>query len=72
MPAKIARSAPRPPFGLPEVLVAVRSSRLSCRKAEKREYSRSSAVIRGMSANVEMLFRQHFRRQLLILQGAML
>ena len=35
MPAKIARSAPRPPFGIPEVSVAVRSSRLSCSKAEK-------------------------------------
>ena len=35
MPAKIARSAPRPPFGLPEVSVAVRTSRLSCRKAGK-------------------------------------
>ena len=40
MPAKIARSAPRPPFGIPEVLVAVRTSRPSCSKAEKREYSR--------------------------------
>ena len=40
MPGKMARSAPRPPFGLPEVAVAVRSSRLSCRKAGKREYSR--------------------------------
>ena len=40
MPAKMARSAPRPSFGLPEVLVAVRTSRLSCRKAEKRKYSR--------------------------------
>ena len=35
MPGKMARSAPRPPFGLPEVLVAVRTSRLSCRKAGK-------------------------------------
>ena len=35
MPGKMARSAPRPPFGLPEVPVAVRTSRLSCRKAGK-------------------------------------
>ena len=35
MPAKIARSAARPPFGLPEMLVAVHTSRLSCREAEK-------------------------------------
>ena len=35
MPAKIARSAPRPPFWLPEMSVAVRTSRLSCRKAGK-------------------------------------
>ena len=39
MPAKIARLATRPPFWLPEVSVAVRSSRPSCSKAEKREYS---------------------------------
>ena len=35
MPAKIARLAAQPPFGLPEVLVAVHTSRLSCRKAGK-------------------------------------
>ena len=35
MPGKIARSAPRPPFGLPDALVAVLTSRLSCRKAGK-------------------------------------
>ena len=39
MPAKMARLATRPPFWTPEVLVAVRSSRPSCSKAEKREYS---------------------------------
>jgi hypothetical protein len=31
----MARSDPRPPCGLPEVLVAVRSSRLRCRNAGK-------------------------------------
>jgi hypothetical protein len=35
MPAKMARSAPRPPFGLPKVTTAVLTSRLSCRKAGK-------------------------------------
>src|ERR1035437_3309623 len=35
MPTKVARSAPRPPFGLPELTVAVRTSLLSCRKAGK-------------------------------------
>jgi hypothetical protein len=40
MPAKIARLATRPPFWIPEVSVAIRSSRPSCSRAEKREYSR--------------------------------
>jgi acyl-coenzyme A synthetase/AMP-(fatty) acid ligase len=40
MPAKIARLATRPPFWIPEVSAAVRSSRPSCSNAEKREYSR--------------------------------
>jgi hypothetical protein len=35
MPGKMARSAPRPPFGLPEVLVAIHTSRQPCRKAGK-------------------------------------
>jgi hypothetical protein len=35
MPAKIATSASRPSFGLPELTVAVRTSLLSCGKAEK-------------------------------------
>src|ERR1035437_10113535 len=39
MPAKMARSAPRPPFGLPKLTVAVRTSLLSCRKPENHEYS---------------------------------
>jgi hypothetical protein len=36
MPGKMARSAPRPPFGLPDALVTVLTSRLSCRKAGNR------------------------------------
>ena len=35
MPAKIARLATRPPFWIPEVSVAVLSSRPYCSKAEK-------------------------------------
>ena len=35
MPAKMARSIPRPPFGPPEVPAAVRISRLSCGEVGK-------------------------------------
>jgi endo-1,4-beta-xylanase len=35
MPVKIARSAPRPSFGLPELLVAIHTPRQSCGKAGK-------------------------------------
>ena len=35
MPAKMSRSTPRPPFRLREVSIAVRTLRLSCRKAGK-------------------------------------
>jgi hypothetical protein len=35
MPVKIARSTPRPSFGLPELLVAIHTSRQSCCKAGK-------------------------------------
>ena len=35
MPGKIARSAPRPSFGLPELLLAIHTSRQSCCKAGK-------------------------------------
>ena len=52
MPAKTATSASRPPFGLPELTVAVRTSLLSCRKAGKtrvftpvREPSEESRII---------------------------
>jgi hypothetical protein len=36
MPVKITRSAPRPSFGLPELLVAIHTSRQSCCKVEAR------------------------------------
>ena len=49
MPAKIARLATRPPFWIPEVSVAVRSSRPSCSKVEKTlNIHGRSAVIRGI------------------------
>jgi hypothetical protein len=35
MPGKMARSDPRPSFGLPELLVAIHTSRQSCRKVGK-------------------------------------
>ena len=35
MPGKMARSDPRPAFGLPELLVAIHTSRQSCSKAGK-------------------------------------
>lgn len=37
MPGKMARSGARLPLGLPGALVAVRTSRLSCDKAEKEQ-----------------------------------
>jgi len=56
MPEKMARSAPQPAFGLPEVLVAVHTSRLSCRKAGKAqifasvwESSGESRIIAGIA-----------------------
>ena len=35
MSVKLGRSAPRPSFGLPELLVAIHTSRQSCSRAEK-------------------------------------
>ena len=35
MPVKMARSAAQPSFGLPELLVAIHTSRQSCSKAGK-------------------------------------
>jgi hypothetical protein len=51
MPAKMTRSVPRPPFGLPDVPAAIHTSRGSCGKARKaqgfmplRESSRESRL----------------------------
>ena len=52
MPGKMARSAPRPPFGLPELTVAVGTSLLSCRKAVKREYSRQFGSHPGIPTEI--------------------
>jgi hypothetical protein len=40
MPVKIARSAPRPSFGLPELLVAIQPRVSLAARPEKREYLR--------------------------------
>jgi hypothetical protein len=45
MPAKMARSAPRPLFGLPEVTVAVRIALLPCRESGK---PRVFTAVRGV------------------------
>jgi hypothetical protein len=51
MPGKMAISGPRPPFGLREVTVAVRTSRLYCRKARKTPNIHANlGVIRGIPA----------------------
>ena len=39
MPAKMARSAPRSPFGLPEATAVVRVASLSCQNEGKRQNS---------------------------------
>jgi hypothetical protein len=39
MPGKMARSAPRPTFGLPEALLVVCAPRRLAERPEKREYS---------------------------------
>jgi hypothetical protein len=49
MPGKMARSDPRPSFGLPELLVAIHTSRQSCSKAGKaRIFALVWGVIRGI------------------------
>ena len=48
MPGKMARSASRPPFGLPDALVAVCISRRSCRKAGKARIHASSELSGGI------------------------
>jgi hypothetical protein len=52
MPAKIARLATWPPFWIPEVSVAVRSSRPSCSNAEKRRIFMADRQSSGESRSV--------------------
>ena len=49
MPAKIAQISPWIVFGMPEVPVAVRTSLLSCRKAEKPRISKPVRESSGKS-----------------------
>ena len=46
MPAKMARSAPRPPFGAPTVTAVVRAASPSCQNAAK---AQKSTPVRGSS-----------------------
>jgi hypothetical protein len=58
MQGKMARRDPRPPFGLLEVTVAVRTSRLSYRKAGKtRIFSPSSGVIWRILVKIDTIAR---------------
>ena len=53
MPVKIARSAPRPSFGLPELLVAIHTSPSVLLQGRKNaNIYASSGVIRGIPVNV--------------------
>jgi hypothetical protein len=70
MPAKMSRSAPRPRFRLREVSIAVRTLRLSCRKAGKapiftpvRESSGESRLI--VSGGRELHYGRSLIRQCL-------
>src|SRR5450759_620872 len=66
MPAKMARSAPRPPFGPSEVTVAVRNSLLSCRKAGK---PRTSAPIWESSGESRLMLCRPGRSPLGAISG---
>jgi hypothetical protein len=48
MPVKIARSAPRPSFGLPELLVAIQPRVSLAARPESANIYASSGVIRGI------------------------
>ena len=62
MPVKIARSAPRPSFGLPKLLVAIHTSRQSCYKAGKSaNIHASSRVIRGIPGKLSSRRRGIYR-----------
>ena len=48
MPKKMVRSAPRPPFGLPELTVAARSTSVLREGRKKASIQASSGVICGI------------------------
>jgi len=69
MPAKMARSAPRPPSGLPEVTVAVRIALLPCREPGKPRISKPVPGSSGESrfkqfAQLSVAFSVNSLRQL--------
>ena len=49
MPVKMARSAPRPPFGLPRMTAVVRAAKRSCQNAAK---AQKSTTVRGSSGRI--------------------
>ena len=54
MPVKIARSAPRPSFGLPQLLVASTPRVSLATRAERREYSRQFRSHPGNPGLIEL------------------
>ena len=62
MPAKMARSASRPPSGLPEVTVAVRIALLPCRKAGKPRVFTAVRESSGESRSNTITPKGHRRR----------
>ena len=56
MPVKIARSTPRPSFGLPEPLVGIHTSRQSCCKAAKARIFTPVRESSGESRSKGLLF----------------
>ena len=52
MPAKMARSAPRPPFGAPTVTAVVRAASPSCQNAAK---AQKFTPVRGSSGESRLI-----------------
>ena len=60
--SKNSQISPRPSFGLPELLVAIHTSRQSCYKAGKSaNIHASSGVIRGIPAKDKITLRNRAR-----------
>jgi len=62
MLAKMARSAPRSPFGVPRMTAIVRAAKRSCQNAAK---AQKSTTVRGSSG--ESRLKLNHRRMLLIM-----